>query len=200
MSPRRLSFHGSMVLYLLVDDKNARLPPRFTSARNPPYPLGQTQILPSPSTIFKGSPMVSYRTSTIPPTTDSMMKVSSTWKIHSLLLSTCQIQLPDLIDPYWEVVNLWYGTVADDLEWYDHPQITSRYRYQIIARHLQSPTQLHRPLYHRRQPQPHLPLGHAETNPAFRAGTSRCQLPSPALTKNTQRHQANANGYKMGVL
>jgi hypothetical protein len=32
--PRRLSSHGSMILYRLADDKTALLPPRFTSARN----------------------------------------------------------------------------------------------------------------------------------------------------------------------
>lgn len=62
MSPRRLSSHGSMILYRLADDKTALLPPRFTSARNSLISTSGDSYISFrsdskyPSTVLKGTP------------------------------------------------------------------------------------------------------------------------------------------------
>ncbi|KAF8339430.1 beta-glucan synthesis-associated [Amanita rubescens] len=61
MSPRRLSSHGSMILYRLAEDKTALLPPRFASARNSLISTSGDSYVSFrsdskyPSTVLKGS-------------------------------------------------------------------------------------------------------------------------------------------------
>jgi hypothetical protein len=61
MSPRRLSSHGSMILYRFADDKTALLPPRFASARNSLISTSGDSYISFrsdskyPSTVLKGS-------------------------------------------------------------------------------------------------------------------------------------------------
>ncbi|KAF8332883.1 beta-glucan synthesis-associated protein-domain-containing protein [Amanita rubescens] len=79
MSPRRLSSHGSMILYHLTDEKSAASSKVHLCPQLFPYPSGHTQIPPPLSP--KVPPTVSYRTSTIPFTTNSIpqtTKASST--------------------------------------------------------------------------------------------------------------------------